>query len=335
MKSHQVCCLMLSLLVLSGCTGAGRGEKRAAVPTSVEFPRDRKSIADVCEPVESFLSLLNKAHPGNRIGYRLQEYEPIAYGDIPEKPQKDMETVTANALEKQYAGRAGVFVYTVDLTGRKDWSPQSWTYYIVPVADGFEMLWVIATKDKGLNEYYSAQQCFRFSGMTNRPWRRAIAESPAFSEYDLWAKQDAGGQPRSGLSFVRRDNKWASIPPVEKHIVCRTPVGLQMDLKRSSGDLTKIAEMKPGFSPRQASRFEADVDSGLVIRSSADNSWVCALYWEHTTHISDHHPADCLHTFVNLGPMPPESKRAIRGRIYWMKASKDELFERWQKNWMK
>lgn len=328
-------CMVLTLLVSVGCRVTEQSERQNAVPTSVEFPKDRKSIADVCEPVASFISLLNKAHPGNRIGYRLQEYEPIAYGGIPEKPSKDMETVTANALERQYAGRSGVFVYTVDVTNKKGWAPQSWTYYIVPVADGFELLWVISTKNKGLNEYYSAQQCFRFSGMTNRPWRRAIAESPAFSEYDLWAKQDAEKLPRSSLSFVRRGNKWASIPAVERHIVCRTPLGLQMDLKRSAGDLTKIAEMKPAFVPRGVSRFDADIDCGLVTRGNPEDNWVCALYWERTTHISDHHPADCLHTFVNLGPLPPESKRAIRGRIYWMKAPKDEFFERWQKDWLK
>jgi hypothetical protein len=60
---------------------------------------------------------------------------------------------------------------------------------------------------------------------------------------------------------------------------------------------------------------------------------VCGIYLERTTHISDHHVADCLHTYVNIGPIPPHGKRAIRGKIYWMKASKDNLFTLWQKDW--
>jgi len=335
MKSYLfgLCVSALLFFGLIGCRTIAFPEKKSTIPTSVEFPRDKKSITDVNEPAESFISLLNRSHPGNRIGYRCLEYKPIVYGDIPQKLQASMETVTADALQKQYAGRPGVFVYPVDITNKQDWTPQTWTYYIVPAADGFDLLWVIATKEKGLNEYYSVQQCFRATGKTNRKWRRAIAEAPAFSEYDLWAKQESDNLPKTSLSFVRRNNAWEAIAVSQQQVVCRTPLGLAMDTARSGGDLTKIADMKPSFSPRQDSSFAPDIDCGLVTRSNLKDTWVCALYWENTTHISDHHPADCLHTFVNIGPLPPNSKRAVRGKIYWMKVSKDQLFERWQKTW--
>ena len=101
-----------------------------------------------------------------------------------------------------------------------------------------------------------------------------------------------------------------------------------MDTARSGGDLRKIT----GLEPYGPSRFEPDIDCGLVSRTDPQGTWVCALYWERTSHVTNHHPADCLHAFVNLGPLPAHSKRALRGRIYWMKASKDELLVRWLKN---
>lgn len=316
-------CLILLLFVSIGCRTIMDSGKQDTIATSVEFPPSRKPGAR-----KIFVSLLNRFHPGNRIGYRLFEHKPFVYGAVPKKSGRVTETITAKALERQYAARAGVFVHTIDIAD-EGWVPQSCTYYIVPAADGFELLWVIETKDEGLNEYYVAQQCFRFSGRTNSKWRRGIALTPAFSEYDLWAKQEAKGLPRTSLSFVRRNNTWEEIPSAAEHIVCRTSPGLKMDRARSNGDLTKIAGMEP-YAP---SRFEPDIDCGLATRSNLDDSWVCALYWQRTTHVSNHHPADCLHAFVNLGPLPPNSKRAIRGKIYWMKTSKDELFERWQKDW--
>ncbi len=326
---------LLLFFGLVGCRTIAFPEKQNTIPTSVEFPRDKKSIIEVNEPAESFISLLNRSHSGNRIGYRFLEYKPIVYGEVPQKSQTSMETVAADALQQQYASRPGVFVYTVDITDKQGWTPQTWTYYIVPAADGFDLLWVVATKGEGLNEYYSVQQCFRAGGKTNRKWRRAIAEAPAFSEYDLWAEQEKAHLPKTSLSFVRRNNTWEAVPVSQQQVICRTPLGLAMDMARSGGDLTKIADMKPSFSPRAVSSFAPEIDSGLVTRSNLEDSWVCALYWENTTHISDHHPADCLHTFVNIGPLPPHGKRAIRGKIYWMKASRDRLFECWQKAWAK
>lgn len=324
-------CLVLMLLVSAGggCGQARKGQE--AVLTSVEPVLDEKFDADV---YKMFISLLNKSHPGNRVGYRFFEREPIVYGPVPGGAGAGIEAAKAEGIEKQYAERPGVFVRTIEVTD-KAWVPQVWTYYIVPVADGFEMLWVVTTKDKGLNEYYAAQQCFRMSGRTNERWRHKIAKTPAFSEYDLWAEQEAGGLPKTSLSFVRRNNRWEALPAIRSHIACRTPLGVKMDTARSGGDLTKLADMfsyEPyANEPYEPSRFEDDIDCGLATRSNLEDSWVCALYWEGTTHVNNHHPADCLHSAVNLGPIRPHSKRAIRGKIYWMKASKDELFALWQK----
>lgn len=316
--------LMLMLLVsVSGCAVA---EKQAVVPTSVEPVLDEKFDAEV---YKIFISLLNKSHPGNRIGYRIFEREPIVYGSVPADAGAEIDRPKAEAIEKEYAARTGVFVRSIEVS-EAGWVPQTWTYYIVPVAEGFETLWVITTKETGLNEYYAAQQCFRMSGKTNEQWRHKIALTPAFSEYDLWAEQETDGLPRTSLSFVRRNHRWEALPAIRNHTCCRTPLGVKMDTARSAGDLAKLADMF-SYEPYAPTHFEPDIDNGLATRSNLENSWVCSLYWQRTTHVNNHHPADCLHPVVNLGPIRPHSKRAIRGKIYWMKASRDELFARWQK----
>jgi hypothetical protein len=58
--------------------------------------------------------------------------------------------------------------------------------------------------------------------------------------------------------------------------------------------------MEPPFQAATASIFEPPIDDGLVARCDRDGNWVNSLWWENTTHISNHHPADCLHSFVNL-----------------------------------
>ena len=291
--------------------------------TSVRQPNGKGDF------IKQFVSLCNTSHPGNVVGYRFFEHTPIVHGPIPRDGAK-AETAQAGSLEKQFASRPGVFVREMNVTD-KAWIPQTWTFCVAPADDGFDLLWVVATRAAGLNEYYAAQQCFRMSGSTNDEWRKNIAEAPAFSEFDLWAAQDSGSKPRTSLSYVRRNNSWQPFPPLDRHVACRTPLGAVMDSARSGGDLTKII----GLEPYGPTLFGPPADNGLVTRTDLDGSWVCALYWERTTHVSNHHPADCLHSVVNLGPLPPNGKRALRGRIYWMQASKGELLSQWQKEFPK
>jgi hypothetical protein len=46
--------------------------------------------------------------------------------------------------------------------------------------------------------------------------------------------------------------------------------------------------------------------------------------------VTDHHPADCLHAIVNIGDLPPHSRRVIRGKIYWFKGTKRDLLKQWR-----
>jgi len=286
-------------------------------PTSVEKPLDS----------ENFLSFLNERHPGNRIGYRLHEQTPLRAGAVP--PDAAAAGIDPTATEKladAYRDRPGVYVHKRPVT-EEGWEPQDWTFYIVPLEDGFDLLWVVETKEKGLNEFYSAQQCFRMSGKTNAEWRRKVAETPAFSEYDLWAETEKEGREKASLSWVRRNGKWEATPPIPTRLVFRTPLGLKLEAEKSEPHVDVLQILDPNHE----GRYEADVDSGLTTRTNLEGTWVCGLYWERTTHLSNHHPADCLHASVNLGPVPPQGKRAIRGRIYWMEGAKEDLYALWKK----
>ena len=296
----------------------GGGEVAGAELPFVDSPSDSTEWTR-----KGFVSLLNPAHPGNRIGYRFFEHVPFVHGEI--GPAADQTTEEAEALEKQYASRPGVHVHGAEVTD-KSWAKQNWTFYIAPRSGGFDLLWVVAAGEVGLNEFYVAQQCFRMSGKTNREWRQKIALTPAFSEYDHWAEQEASDEARTSLSHVRRNGRWEALPAVDEHVVCRTPAGVTMDTGRSGGDMSRI----DGMAPYDPSQFLPDVDCGMATRADKDGRWNCGLFWERATHVSNHHPADCLHLFVNLGPLSAHGKRAIRGRIYWMEGSKDDLFARWE-----
>ena len=307
--------MTLSAAVAVGAPSSHEGEAQT-MPISAAFATDSGNM----------VTFLNRLHADNRIGYRLHEHLPIIYGVVPDegtvvKPGPD----EVEALEKAYATRVGVLTAHREVT-EEGWAPQDWTFYMAPAADGIDMLWVVATRETGLNDFYVAQQCFRMSGHTNEEWRKKIALTPAFSEYDLWAQQEKDGVPLTSRSYVRIQNAWAKLPADKQHTVGRTPLGLRMDTERTNGNLKSL----DGIEPYGPSLFVPPIDSGLAARWGTAGEWVTALYWDRTTHITNHHPADCLHAFVNLGPLPPRSKRAIRGKIYWVDASQDRLYRLWE-----
>ena len=154
-------------------------------------------------------------------------------------------------------------------------------------------------------------------GETNAEWRKHVANTAAFSEYDLW-KRDSLNNENKSLTFVLRNREWQEIPAALKTLGARTPSGLKFDSLRTIGNLGTIV------GPYLAEML-SPVDCGLITRSDPENSWICGIYWENTSHVTNHHPADCLHSVVNIGNVPSFSKRAIRGRIYWFKGSKDDL----------
>ena len=273
---------------------------------------------------EKFATISNKLHQENRIGYRFFEHEPIAYGAVPlSEAEANIDPEINTAILNEITDKEGVFVYKEEIQRNEHWSRQDWTYHMLPVEDGVEIALEIKTYGEGLPEYYGVQQCFRMSGKTNIDWRRTVAETPAFSEYDLWKN----GANEKSLTYVLQNNGWKTIPASENTLGIRTPMGLAIDNLRSEGDLpTKVgpyeAEMLEGTGP------------GLIARTDINQQWASGIYWENTTHVTDHHPADCLHSIVNIGNIPPYSSRIVRGKIYWLKGSLTDLQSKFQSDFV-
>ena len=218
----------------------------------------------------------------------------------------------------------GTVVYERKIDETNQWLEQDWIFYMAPVGDGIDLLWVIETNERGLPLYYGVQQCFRLSGRRNASWRRTIAETPAFSEYDLWESQK-DVEIKTSLSWVLRNNHWQILPAIEECVGARTPFGVRIDEKR-------FPENLPSVVGPYAALMQDPIDCGLITRTDLEGNWICGIYWQGTSHVTNHHPADCLHAIVNIGNIPPHSKRAIRGKIYWFKGIKDDLHKKWRKD---
>ena len=286
-----------------------------------------KSIIRISMQQPNFATMINALHKGNRIGYRFHEHSPISYGSIPvSNKAANINIERVKTLEDSYMSSSNVFIYEHKIEKDSLWSKQDWTYYLKPVHDGVEMLLVIQTYDEGLPEYYGVQQCFRMSGKTNQEWRKKIANTPAFSEYDLWNSQMPNIEKKS-LTYVLRDKKWQAIPANEKSTGARTPMGVEIDDLRTNG------QPMPEVGPYKAKMLDP-IDNGLITRVNLSESWVCGIHWQYTSHVTDHHPADCLHAIINIGNIPPYSKKAILGKIYWFEGNKENLNDQYKNDFL-
>jgi len=276
------------------------------------------------ELFDQFASFTNRDHPDNRIGYRFHEHTPLTYGDVPSKSSESQPKEMLLELER-FKARPNIKVFHRRIT-EAGWVPQDWTFYLAPVADGVELLLVVKTEAAGLPEFYGIQQCFRLTGTANEAWRQKYARSPAFSEFDLWKSVPAVAEPVS-LTWVLRNGLLQQIPAGKETIGCRTPYGEAIDNRRSGGHLENLQYIGP-----YRAHMLWTADSGLIIRTSPDRKWSTGIYWERTSHLSDHHPADCLHAIVNIGGITPHAQRVLRGKIYWLAGSSETLVEHWRKD---
>lgn len=316
-------CAFHPLLLISALLAAN-----ASMPADGGASGAAKSpITAVATEKEGFATFTNRLHPGNRIGYRFQEHTPLVHGDIPaDLKAAGIDAEEVARLEKAFAARPGLLKHVTRIE-REQWVTQQWTFYVVPVEDGIEMLMVIETGEAGLNAYYGIQQCFRMSGRTNEEWRKPIAEAPAFSEYDLWNVDEKDKTEKSSLTHVLRKGKWETLPAMTEAVGARTPLGVRVDTLRTDGKL----ETMPKIGPYEAKAFDP-IDTGLITRTNKDRTWICGIYWDRSSHVTNHHPADCLHNIVNIGGMPPHARRAVRGKIYWFKGTPDDLLRHWKKD---
>jgi hypothetical protein len=305
----------LVALVIGGC-GVDAAAQRES-PIEIRMLPDRPS----------FVTILHRQDPLNRIGQRFQEHLPLVEGPVPRDDREAgiNEAQGAN-LEEGFARGADVRILKLNIS-EDGWAPQTWTFWLLPVPDGVELLLRVETREFGLNSYFGIQQCFRLSGATNAAWRQEIASTPAFSEFDYWAELEREGKPRASLTYILRGGIWETLPARVETVGARTPLGLRVDRRRTGGDLAAM----PRVGPYDAEML-LPIDDGLITRVNRDRTWVCGIYWERSSHVSVHHPADCLHSIVNIGGMPPHSRRLVRGKIYWFPGTLSELARKWQQD---
>jgi hypothetical protein len=272
-----------------------------------------------------FATFTNNRHPDNRIGYRFFEHSPLIWSTVPSTVEEaDLHEEREGNILAEISPRNGLVIYEHLIKENESWVNQMWTFYMAPAEDGVDMIWVIQTKESGLPLYYGVQQCFRMGGKGNATWRREIAETPAFSEYDLWNLQK-DMERRTSLSWVLRNNEWQVLPAIDSCVAAQTPLGIRIDSERFPERLPSVIGPYKGI-------LQKSIDCGLITRTDVDGEWICGIYWERTSHVTNHHPADCLHAIVNIGNVPAHSRRIIRGKIYWFKGTKDDLLNKWRKD---
>lgn len=277
------------------------------------------------ELMDGFASFTNRSHPDNRIGYRFHEHTPLSYGSVPAK-NSDTKQPELTPAEERFKARPGTMAFHQRVTDA-GWVPQDWTFYLAPVEDGIDLLWVVKAEAVGLPEFYGVQQCFRLTGcLAKSAWRQRYARTAAFSEYDLWQNAPPAAAQTS-LTWVLRDGALQPLPAGKDTIGCRTRYGEALDIRRNGGRLDLLEPIGPYHA-----RMLWTGDSGLILRTSADGKWSTGLYWERTTHLSDHHPADCLHAIVNLGGVAPNEQRSLRGKIYWLAGPGKTVVEHWHQD---
>jgi hypothetical protein len=267
------------------------------------------------------------------IGYRIVEHKPeitkkpiSEYADIPGRYNYPIPILSGKITEFptipkwQYTGhwlsnytdqnksfrsyQNGVVYYKI--------KEDNHLYRIVilrPVGDGVE-LWMWLEGESNIQGSYLIQCCFRLSGDTNSEWRHGIALIPELSEYDLWSSGDS-----TSLTFVLNNNTWYPIKATKEVVYYYTGAGYDYYSKKSS-----------------MINVQSKIPCGLIIRESIDRHMVAGMYWEKTAAVSNHHPADCLHAFVDLGPLKAGHKNIVHGKLYWFDGNKQDLLEHWKQD---
>lgn len=303
------------VLTLTGATLWVAAQQGSGSPVTAGFHATR----------EGFAYFEHRHHAGNRIGYRFFEHTPMVFGTVPrDEREAGIDSAGEARLWREFGARPGVLRHEAVVKG-KEWAPQKWTFQLLPVEDGIEMLLRVEAGPAGLNAYYGVQQCFRLGGETNEAWRQEIARTTAFSEYDYWDELSKAGRDPESLTWVRRQGVWERLPANKETVGARTPLGRKWDEARTGGDLSAMGRV----GPYEAVMLAA-VDDGLITRADRERKWVGGIYWQQTSHVTVHHPADCLHSIINIGGIPPGGVRVLRGKIYWLPGGLETLAQRWE-----
>jgi hypothetical protein len=198
-------------------------------------------------------------------------------------------------------------------------SQQQCEWYFQPFTDGVR-IWATLTTQTEIKGLYCIPQCLRFTGMYNAIWRQAIAHTPFLSELDMQAMGNANGT----LTYARRNNEWFRFPV--QHVVFPTcSDGAHVfDSQQDLIDHGLIVRESPSRQMAPTEYWE------LVAPSTAWERITSGMYWERTAYISNRHPADCGHAWIDFGPLSAGQSRTLHGVVYFIEGSKDDLLTLWQ-----
>lgn len=166
------------------------------------------------------------------------------------------------------------------------------------------------------------QQCLRFTGAMNAAWRTRIAHVPFLSEFDMHAM----GRPNATLTCGRENGDWSQLP-VEYTVI---PTTSHSD---DSGEKIKKA-LDHGLIVRE-SPHRQEAPQWYWQRVAPGTEWEqisAGMFWERTALVSNRHPADCVHAWVDIGPLAEGETRIIQGKVYYIEGSKDELLSHWRRD---
>jgi hypothetical protein len=103
-------------------------------------------------------------------------------------------------------------------------------FYFKPVSDGV-LVWMKLATSEPIPGAFCVQQCLRFTGSTNKEWRRQISNVPFLSEFDTQAQ----GKPNQTLTFVRKSRNWLQFPLANHRYYTQT--GLVILAEKSAGEI--------------------------------------------------------------------------------------------------
>jgi hypothetical protein len=166
------------------------------------------------------------------------------------------------------------------------------------------------------------QQCLRFTGGMNAAWRTKIAHVPYLSEFDMHAM----GRPNATLTYGHRGGTWSQLP-VEYTVVPTISQNKNAKgINKTTYDHGLIVRESPHRD--QAPQWYWD-------RVAPQTDWdqiSAGMYWERTAMVSNRHPADCVHSWVDIGPLAEGETRIVQGKVYYLEGSKDDLLSNWQRD---
>lgn len=80
---------------------------------------------------------------------------------------------------------------------------------------------------------------------------------------------------------------------------------------------------------------EVNANRGLLVRESADRTWVTGIGWEDYLSVQGHNPWSCLHASIRVGPLKRGESKTIRGRLFLFQGNRQNALERFDREFPK